>query len=390
MSQLTLSDDQQTAFDDISEWYVYHQNSVPFLTLGGYAGTGKTTLMSYLYEKFNRSTIAYCAYTGKAASVLREKLSEKNSYIEDNCSVSTIHSLIYKPKLDAQKKVIGWTRKPNIDADLVVVDEASMVGKSVHDDLLSYGVPILYVGDHGQLPPVIEGFNLMDDPMLKLETPHRFSENLPLVKLSMMARIDGKIPLGEYGSRIKKVSRREIATNNGPVDSLVKSSSMLDGSTIIICGFNKTRVKLNARIRDYNNFTEHTPMVGDRVICLKNNKRSNIPLYNGAHGTVRHIVKNSRFEFATGVIEMDGTNEDMFRGKIAYDGFSQEKIDAYSMPTGRDVFDYGYVITTHKSQGSEFRRVLVIEEGRDIWADTWNRWLYTAVTRSQSELLIVG
>ncbi len=60
------------------------------------------------------------------------------------------------------------------------------------------------------------------------------------------------------------------------------------------------------------------------------------------------------------------------------------------MPTGRDVFDYGYVITTHKSQGSEFRRVLVIEEGRDIWADTWNRWLYTAVTRSQSELLIVG
>mgnify|MGYP001397575200 CR=1 FL=1 len=123
---------------------------------------------------------------------------------------------------------------------------------------------------------------------------------------------------------------------------------------------------------------------------MKNNKKSNIPLYNGAHGSVRHIVKNKRYEFATGVIEMDGVNEDMFRGKISYDGFAQEKIDTFSMPLGKEVFDYGYVITTHKSQGSEFERVMVIEEGQNVWPDMWNRWLYTAVTRSQNELLIVG
>ena len=273
---------------------------------------------------------------------------------------------------------------------IVLVDEASMVGQSVHEDLLSYGVPVLYVGDHGQLPPVTEGFNLMDQPMIKLETPHRFSENMPLIQLSMMARIDGKIPYGDYGDKIKKVSKREIVSDNGPVDRLVKSKTMLDGSSVIICGFNKTRIKLNSRIRDYNDFFEHTPMIGDRVICLKNNKKSNVPLYNGSHGTVRHIDKRNKYDYANAVIEMDGVADDMFRGKITYDGFTQEKVDAYSMPQGREVFDYGYVITAHKSQGSEFERVMVIEEGRNIWQENWNRWLYTAVTRSQRELLIIG
>jgi exodeoxyribonuclease-5 len=131
-------------------------------------------------------------------------------------------------------------------------------------------------------------------------------------------------------------------------------------------------------------------MIGDRVICLKNNKKSNVPLYNGSHGTVRHIDKRNKYDYANAVIEMDGVSDDMFRGKITYDGFTQEKVDAWSMPQGREVFDYGYVITAHKSQGSEFERVMVIEEGRNIWQENWNRWLYTAVTRSQSELLIVG
>ena len=390
MSQLKLSDDQQSAYDDISDWYVYHQNSVPFLTLGGYAGTGKTTLMSYLYDKFNQSTIAYCAYTGKAASVLRKKLNELNEDIETNCSVSTIHSLIYKPKLDEHGQVTAWTKKPNIDADLVVIDEASMIGQGVHEDLLSYGVPLLYVGDHGQLPPINESFNLMQDPMLRLETPHRFSENSPLIKLSMLARLEGKIPFGEFSDRVKKVSKTDISKTGGPIEKFVKSKDMLNGASIIICGFNKTRVQLNAKIRDYNEFTDHTPMIGDRVICLKNNKRSNVPLYNGAHGTIRHIVKNSRFEFANSVVEMDGVNEDMFRGKMLYDAFAKEKFNSYETAPGREVFDYGYAITAHKSQGSEFEKVMVIEEGKFVWRDNWNKWLYTAVTRSQGELLIVG
>lgn len=390
MSVIQLSKDQSSAFSDITDWYVYHQNSVPFLTMGGYAGTGKTTMMSMLQDRLNNSTIAYCAYTGKAASVLRRKLNEHNQDIENNCSVSTIHSLIYKPKLDAQGQVIGWDKKPRIDADLVVVDEASMIGQGVHEDLLSYGVPLLYVGDHGQLPPINESFNLMQDPMLRLETPHRFSENSPLIKLSMLARLEGRIPFGQFSDNVKKLPRSEISKANGDIEKFVKSKSLLDGSAVIVCGFNKTRVGLNAKIRDYNDFTEHTPMIGDRVICLKNNKRSNIPLYNGAHGTLRHIIKNSRLEYANSVVEMDGVNEDMFRGKMLYGAFAKEKFNSYETAPGREVFDYGYAITAHKSQGSEFEKVMVIEEGKYVWRENWNKWLYTAVTRSSDQLLIVG
>ena len=390
MSVIQLSKDQSSAFSDITDWYVYHQNSVPFLTMGGYAGTGKTTMMSMLQDRLNNSTIAYCAYTGKAASVLRTKLNEHNQDIEMNCSVSTIHSLIYKPKLDNNGQVIGWDKKPNIDADLVVVDEASMIGQGVHEDLLSYGVPLLYVGDHGQLPPINESFNLMQDPMLRLETPHRFSENTPLIKLSMLARLEGRIPFGEFSDNVRKLPRSEISKPNGDIEKFVKSKSLTDGSAVIVCGFNKTRVGLNAKIRDHNNFTEHTPMIGDRVICLKNNKRSNIPLYNGAHGTLRHIIKNSRLEYANSVVEMDGVNEDMFRGKMLYGAFAKEKFNSYETAPGQEVFDYGYAITAHKSQGSEFEKVMVIEEGKYVWRENWNKWLYTAVTRSQNELLIVG
>ena len=74
MSVLQLSKDQSTAFNDITDWYVYHQNSVPFLTMGGYAGTGKTTLMSLLQDKLNNATIAYCAYTGKACKCSSQKV----------------------------------------------------------------------------------------------------------------------------------------------------------------------------------------------------------------------------------------------------------------------------------------------------------------------------
>jgi|TARA_B110000495_G_C23038578_1_gene621429 exodeoxyribonuclease-5 len=358
--------------------------------MGGYAGTGKTTLMSMLQDKLNSATIAYCAYTGKAASVLRKKLNEHNQDIEMNCSVSTIHSLIYKPKLDAQGHVAGWAKKPNIDADLVVIDEASMIGQGVHEDLLSYGVPLLYVGDHGQLPPINESFNLMQDPMLRLETPHRFSENSPLIKLSMLARLEGRIPFGQFSDNVKKLPRSEISKPNGDIEKFVKSKSLLDGSAVIVCGFNKTRIGLNAKIRDYNDFAEHTPMIGDRVICLKNNKRSNVPLYNGAHGTLRHIVKNPRLEYANSVIEMDGVNEDMFRGKMLYGAFAKEKFNSYETAPGQEVFDYGYAITAHKSQGSEFEKVMVIEEGKYVWRENWNKWLYTAVTRSSGQLLIVG
>jgi exodeoxyribonuclease-5 len=387
-TEIELSADQKSAVNDITEWYRYHATSLPFMTMGGYAGTGKTTLMARFSSLLPKSQIAYCAYTGKAASVLRRKLSEVKE-TTDNYEVSTIHSLIYKPRLDSRGRVVEWVRKRNLDANLIVVDESSMVGKDIHDDLLSYGVPILYVGDHGQLPPVEGSFNLMGNPALKLETPHRFAENKPLIKLSMMARTEGRIFVGEYGDGIKKIHKSQLANLGGDVDAFVKSKHFFDGSAVIICGFNKTRVGLNESIREYNEFKDELPSTVDRVICLRNNKRANVPLYNGSHGTIRHITKRNNANHMNAVIEMDGVSDDYFRGKVSYQGFNAAKIDAYSINKAHEIFDYGYAITAHKSQGSEFENVLVIEEGQHIWAENWHRWLYTAVTRSCGRLLIV-
>ncbi len=108
MPPLQLSKDQNSAFTDITDWYVYHQNSVPFLTMGGYAGTGKTTLMSLLQDKLNNSTIAYCAYTGKAASVLRKKLNEHNQDIEiTGCSQAFgVMSLLVGDAVGCDTKIV--------------------------------------------------------------------------------------------------------------------------------------------------------------------------------------------------------------------------------------------------------------------------------------------
>jgi exodeoxyribonuclease-5 len=150
----TLSQDQANALRRIGAWY--RSKSSPFLTLGGYAGTGKTTLIAYLRRALTDYdadvSVAFCAYTGKATRVLQEKLREQK-VMRRGDSVSTIHSLIYTTE-DAPGGVPKWIRREKVERDLIIVDEASMVDKAIWDDLLSFGVPILAVGDHGQLPPV--------------------------------------------------------------------------------------------------------------------------------------------------------------------------------------------------------------------------------------------
>ncbi|MCL5090522.1 MAG: AAA family ATPase, partial [Patescibacteria group bacterium] len=154
-----LSSDQQRVLDNLLDWFK-DQNKTRFITVGGYAGTGKTTLIGILRQQLLKDNkklkIAFCSYTGKAARVLRHKLLEADS-LKTKDSLSTIHSLIYSPIEDERtQEIIGWKKKEEIEADLIVIDEASMVDFSIWQDLLSFGQPIIAVGDHGQLPPIRE------------------------------------------------------------------------------------------------------------------------------------------------------------------------------------------------------------------------------------------
>jgi len=376
-----LSEDQKKAFDLFCEW---QKSSKKLLTLAGYAGTGKSFLISYIKEQFPQKRIAFCAFTGKAALVLKDKL-KGFSTIDDY--VGTIHGLIYVPIIDKKTKQIkGWRKQIDIDYDLIIIDEASMVDGKIFDDISSYGIPILAVGDHYQLSPVSGDFNLMEKPEIKLETLHRYAQNLPLIKVATMARETGNIPYGEYGEGIIKTGYRKFM--NEKFDYYIRSQDFASGNSIIICAYNKTRIELNNRVRRVLGF-RGDPKKGDRLICLKNNRDIYPPVFNGLIGTLDTINEspfNSNLFFAK--INLDG-NEIPFYGDISKECFNNQSPNLYSGKKKDKIgyFDYGFVITCHRCQGSGYQNVLVIEQECDLWEH--KRWFYTAVSRSSKNLIIL-
>ena len=241
---MELSSDQESAISTIIDWY-NSSNRSPYITLGGYAGTGKTTVVAELRQRLDANLkVCYCAYTGKATSVLRNKLNLTKSIYRDDV-ISTIHSLIYVPVMDGDT-IIDWQKINNLDFDLIIIDESSMVSRDIFDDLLSFEIPIICLGDHGQLPPVSnDDFNLMKNPQIKLEKIHRYDSSVdsPLLKVSMLAREEGYIPFGQYGKGVFKVD---------PKSSVIPKfvSYMGDFSnSFCVVGFNNTRIKMNKKFR---------------------------------------------------------------------------------------------------------------------------------------------
>ncbi|KKQ71073.1 MAG: Exodeoxyribonuclease V, partial [Candidatus Shapirobacteria bacterium GW2011_GWE2_38_30] len=160
-------------------------------------------------EENKKIRVAFASFTGKATRVLRGKLAEMETVYKED-SIGTIHSLIYSPIVDTKKNIVGWKKKDEIEADLIVIDEGSMVDGTIWGDLVSYGLPIVVVGDHGQLPPIRGDFNLMERPMVKLEKIHRQAEKNPIIKVSMLAREEGKIPFEKFGNGVEKMNKREM------------------------------------------------------------------------------------------------------------------------------------------------------------------------------------
>ena len=385
---LELSQKQKKALDDILDWY--KKKDTQYITLGGYAGTGKTTLMGYLSNILRKDKskikIAFCSYTGKASRVLQRKLRDtKSIYAYDY--TGTIHRLIYRPVLNDDGEIIDWERMPinEFRYDLIIVDEASMVTEDIWDDLLSFGKPILAVGDHGQLPPVEGNFNLMERPQFKLEEIYRQELDNPIIKISEIARKYGNIPVEEFSKTVKKLDKKNPETG----EYLENILEQYDNDMMVLTGYNNSRIRLNKGIRQLLDFDSVEPTSGDRVICLKNNHEKEI--YNGMMGTVLDIAKNSVGDLEFFDVEIEFDDEDYpYIGKISKDQFNKEN-SFNSLNDGFDLFDFGYALTVHKAQGSQSKRVIVFEERfRQMNDDMWRRWLYTAVTRAMEELYIVG
>jgi len=382
-----LSNYQKLALRSLLNWY--GSKAGQFITLGGYAWTGKTTLIAVLRQKLRsvdkKTKVAFVSYTGKASRVLKNKLEEQKA-VDESDFVGTIHSLIYSPIVNDKKEIMGWKKKEVVEQDLIIIDEASMVSEAIWQDLLSFNRLVIAVGDHGQLPPIEGRFNLMERPLLKLTEIHRQARDNPIIQLSIWAREKGMIPPGVYGKGIKKFNKRDSWVAQ-EVEEELKNYQQ---DTMVLCGYNRTRVELNKFIRNNLGFETSEPRNGDKVICLRNNH--SLGIFNGMTGIIS-VIDSKNDDWWEAEIEMD--DGVYYSGLVAKDQFGKTEGINFTQKRGRylkgDLFDFGYALTVHKAQGSQARKVILFEERFSKMNDEqWRRWLYTGITRAEEELCIIG
>lgn len=414
---MDLSSDQRQAFDAIRTWFASYDE---FISLGGLGGTGKTTLLGYLAKSFAAEDrlVAYVSYTGRAASILQRKLAAQGVqttrkpirsqgdaeageryFASDDAAelplCTTIHGLLYRPVVDPQTSELrGWAKRASLDRayDLIVVDEASMVSDEILRDIQAHGVPLLAVGDHGQLPPVRAHGSLMQNPHLRLEQIHRQAEKSPIIRLAHHVRNGGRLSeFNGYDAAVKILPRAKAAAEIAA--ALTGAGSRLDVATL--CWTNKNRVQLNAMTRKALGYSG-TPRKGELFICLKNTP----PVYNGMRGILSddsrldRWILNGHLKFPDEDVEGDfimcASQFNREKTFASLDEIRAAGIDVWSLPAAGDLFDFGYALTAHKAQGSTLQHALVyFDRPEKPSDDDYRRWAYTAISRAASRLTIL-
>lgn len=366
-----LNNLQQRALELATAWY-RHPNRQIF-KLAGYAGTGKTYTARYIADSLTRN-VAYCAYTGKAANVMQRR----------GMPAQTIHSTIYRyyTEIVDGRPVLCHTLRTELEGkpELIIIDEASMVGKDILDDLLSFNIPILAIGDPGQLPPVGDSYSdLLRGPDIVLDEIVRQQEDSGITKIATAIRQSKPLDADLFkncGSDVLRLTKAEFA-NHFP--------SILLKANQIITARNATRNDINAGARKV--FKRSDPICeGEKLICRKNDKDTWMcgdlgptMLVNGLTGYASNIKTEK--DRITGKLH--------FYGDFRPDYEANNRFENIHLKMGK--FQYAYAITCHAAQGSEWDYVVVYD---DVWNDREDplfkqRWRYTAVTRAKSKLLYV-
>lgn len=372
VTDFTPSPEQAQALDTMLAWH-REGGERPFV-LSGLAGTGKTSLLP-LVPSLLGVPVRYVCPTWKAAAVLTSKLRAAGI----NGQASSIHELIYilrgvkhSPSCavwvpDAEP---DFTRCDQGCADLafqyqegkeyvpgiVVVDEASMVDDTVRYDLSRLGVPIIYSGDHGQLPP-IRGKSIFVEPPgagFQLQTIQRQAAESPIIRMAWDIRNGG-------------AAWRKEATWVERFDLKREGLGLMEGDTIIIAYQNKTVDKSNEAVRRVLK-KEGEIAEGDWLVVRDNDRVRRI--YNGQMG---------RGTISGGITMQDGKRV-AGRLRVVPSGMGDSE-----WAQGVTRLNYGYALTCHRAQGSEFKRVLVWLDNERGYGS--RRWMYTSVTRAVDEVV---
>lgn len=353
--EIILTEEQVRNINIIEAWAKdKNPDSKQTLSMAGPAGTGKTVTIAAIEDRLSDIHVGIVAFTGKAVSVLRRK---------GIFTAATLHSTMY-----SYNEFTGeFVRRNSIPHQMYVVDEGSMIDVELNRDLLSFGKKVLYVGDPYQLEPIGDNPNLMRNADLQLTTIHRQALQSPIIVFSIILRDGQEFDYGSIGEEISIVPDRDFWDYVPTVDQ-------------VICGYNSTRHLVNKRVRSIKEFNDILN-IGDRVICLKNNMQ--IGVFNGLMGTVESIKEISgRYIYATVVDELGVRHTDL---KMNREQFGSNNREFKSNDKKVTFWDYGYCITCHKAQGSEWDSVLVKQEFHENWDP--KRWAYTAATRASKRLV---
>ena len=399
MTAPTPTPEQERALTAIRTWLDGDEQT---FTLAGYAGTGKTTILRHVIDMLD--SVRCATPTGKAAAVLGGKL--KDTGVE----VTTLHSLLYQPvevteadlrAAEQELKALKAAKLPHAGAAervkkikdllekggcefasnanpenrrrLVIVDEASMVGDDVEADLLRFAPKILWCGDPGQLPPVQgQDFFVRHKPDAVLETIHRQAADSAILRLATALR---------NGEKFTDWNDDDCVLMNGV------SRQLLNEADQVITGKNVTRRGINRWLRGLRGFDGEYPGQGEKLVCLRNDHGRG--LINGVGALAASAMDVDTF----GDLTMDVAYEDRLFEALPIDPLAFRQ---YAEPklTRRDLakthgaeFDFGYAITVHKSQGSEWDHVAVYDDKmRAFDKEARKRWSYTAVTRAAKRL----
>ena len=406
------SPQQESALSQVKKWI--NSGSEQVFHLFGYAGTGKTTMAKEI-ASIVPGNVLYACFTGKAAYVLRSKGCE---------GATTIHSLIYhtrdkgksqleemekqlqslideltsqsmwveeiekQPRVKAIRKLINdekdSVKQPffilNLESDvrqakLVIIDECSMVDARMGADLLSFGVKVLVLGDPAQLPPIGGAGYFTENvrPNVMLEEIHRQAEESPIIRMATQVRNEQPLQLGNFENECRVISGERI------------DPDIALGFDQILVGKNKTRFATNKRVRTLRGYNDPYPVIGDRLVCLRNNHEAG--LLNGAIFSVSSVDGIMDHKV---MIDIVPENERHAQSVMAHEHYFLGKGDDLPWFERKEAqeFDYGYALTVHKAQGSQWNSVLLFDESHCFRKDRW-RWLYTGITRAVEKLTVV-
>lgn len=390
--------------------------------LGGLAGTGKSSLIPWIHERLGLeiSQVQYVAPTNKAALVVQRRLDE--SGIKSNAR--TVHKVYYTknerhcdacPLTESLKKIChgvsGYNKcgcyldfSANLASDdrikIVICDESSMIGREVYEDLLGSCKPdvkVLFIGDHGQLEAVEENlqmekafgkFNLMGRPDFILEEIQRQAADSPILKLAYQARKGFPIQFGDYGKGVRKLKLSDELDFDFSNNELIGITyfAHVDKAN----PHHKGRLgvnELNKVWRANLGIKENRPIVGDRIVSREYIRRAAIS--KGTLATVLEVQDHSQDSYFI-VAQLDDNR--IYEGTVSARQFYNNK--AIWGLHHLEKWDYGYALTCHTAQGSEFDSVVVFEPSAGFikWLGSvsYSRWLYTAITRAKRNLLLVG